>query len=67
VWSVPSLRGDEVERAEVAKALVAALLAPGAGAVGVTTGLVGAGGYRPWKKLTISVRNASRHFSVVKA
>jgi hypothetical protein len=45
VWSVPPLRGDEVERAEVAKALVAAVLAPDAGAVGVTTGLVGAGGF----------------------
>jgi hypothetical protein len=45
VWSVPPLRGDEVERAEVAQAVVAAVLAPGAGAVGVTTGLVGAGGF----------------------
>ena len=45
VWSVPPLRGDEVARPELAEALVAAVLAPDAGAVGVTTGLVGAGGF----------------------
>ena len=45
MWSVPPLRGDEVARPELAEALVAAVLAPDAGAVGVTTGLVGAGGF----------------------
>jgi hypothetical protein len=45
VVGVPPLRGDEVARPQVAEALVAALLAPGAGSVGVTTGLVGAGGF----------------------
>ena len=45
VWSVPPLRGDEVARPELAEALVAAVLAPDASAVGVTTGLVGAGGF----------------------
>ena len=45
VWSVPPLRGDEVARPELAEALVAAVLAQDAGAVGVTTGLVGAGGF----------------------
>ena len=45
VWSVPPLRGDEVARPELAEALVAAVLAPDATAVGVTTGLVGAGGF----------------------
>ena len=45
VWSVPPLRGDEVARPEQAEALVAAVLAQDAGAVGVTTGLVGAGGF----------------------
>jgi hypothetical protein len=45
VWSVPPLRGDEVKRPELAEELVAAVLAPEASAVGVTTGLVGAGGF----------------------
>jgi WD40 repeat protein len=45
VWSVPPLRGDEVARPELAEALVAAVLAPDASTVGVTTGLVGAGGF----------------------
>jgi hypothetical protein len=45
VWSAPRLHGDEVARPELADALVAALLAPDAGTVGVTTGLVGAGGF----------------------
>jgi hypothetical protein len=45
VWSVPSLRGDEVGRPEPMEALVAAVLAADAAAVGVTTGLVGAGGF----------------------
>jgi hypothetical protein len=45
VWSVPALRGDEVARPELAEALVAAVLAPDATSVGVTTGLVGAGGF----------------------
>ena len=45
VWSVPSLRGDEVARPELAEALMGAVLSPDASAVGVTTGLVGAGGF----------------------
>ena len=45
VWSVPPLRGDEVARPELTEALVAAVLAPDATSVGVTTGLVGAGGF----------------------
>lgn len=45
VWSVPSLRGDEVARPGLAARLVSAVLSPGAAAVGVTTGLVGAGGF----------------------
>ena len=45
VWSVPPLRGDEVARTELAEALVSAVLSPGASAVGVTTSLVGAGGF----------------------
>lgn len=45
VWSVPPLRGDEVARPAVSEELVAAVLAPDAASVGVTTGLVGAGGF----------------------
>jgi hypothetical protein len=45
VWAVPPLRGDEVTRPELAAALVSAVLAPQAGTVGVSTGLVGAGGF----------------------
>ena len=45
VWSVPPPRGDEVVRPELAEALVSAVLSQGAGAVAVTTGLVGAGGF----------------------
>jgi NB-ARC domain len=39
------LRWDEVERPELGEALVAAVLSQEAGSVGVTTGLVGAGGF----------------------
>jgi WD40 repeat protein len=45
VWSLPRLRGDEVGRAELSEALVAAVLSADATAVGVTTALVGAGGF----------------------
>jgi len=45
VCSVPPLRGEEVDRPELRARLVAAVLAPGAGSVGVSTGLVGAGGF----------------------
>jgi Domain of unknown function (DUF4062)/NB-ARC domain len=45
VWMVPPLRGDEITRPELAEALVAAVLAPDAGTVVVSTGLVGAGGF----------------------
>ncbi|MBV8995885.1 MAG: DUF4062 domain-containing protein, partial [Pseudonocardiales bacterium] len=45
VWAVPPLRGDEVDRPELMDELVEAVLRPGAGKVGVTTGLWGAGGF----------------------
>jgi len=45
VCSVPQPRGDEIDRPELSGELVAALLSPEAGSVGVTTGLVGAGGF----------------------
>jgi hypothetical protein len=45
VWAVPPLQGDEVGRPELAEELVQAVLRPGAGTVGVTTGLWGAGGF----------------------
>jgi hypothetical protein len=45
VFSVPPLRGDEVARPRETEQLVGALLAPGAGSVGVSTALVGAGGF----------------------
>jgi WD40 repeat protein len=45
VWSMPPLRGDEVARTSLSEELVAAILAPYAGTVGLTTGLVGAGGF----------------------
>ena len=44
IWSVPRLRGDEVARPDLVEALVAAVLSADT-AVGVTTGLVGAGGF----------------------
>ena len=43
--SYTELRGDEVTRPGLAARLVSAVLSPGAAAVGVTTGLVGAGGF----------------------
>lgn len=45
VLSVPRLRGDEVERSGLAEVLTAAVLSSDAATVGVTTGLVGAGGF----------------------
>jgi hypothetical protein len=45
VWAVPPLRGDEVARPELMEELAGAVLRPGAGTVGVTTGLWGAGGF----------------------
>ncbi|MGH3856477.1 MAG: NB-ARC domain-containing protein, partial [Pseudonocardiaceae bacterium] len=45
VWAVPRLRGNEVARPELMAELVRAVLRPGAGTVGVTTGLWGAGGF----------------------
>jgi uncharacterized protein DUF4062/NB-ARC domain-containing protein len=45
VWAVPPLRGDEVARPGLMDNLVAAVTRPGAGAVGMTTGLWGAGGF----------------------
>jgi WD40 repeat protein len=44
-WAAPPLRGDEVARPQVMMKLVAAVTRPGAGAVGMTTGLWGAGGF----------------------
>jgi hypothetical protein len=45
VFAVPPLRGGEVARPELMGALVAAVMRPGASAVGMTTGLWGAGGF----------------------
>jgi len=45
VFAVPPLRGDEVARAGLMDELVGALTRPGAQAVGLTTGLWGAGGF----------------------
>lgn len=45
VWAVPPLHGDEIARPGLMKDLVAAVTRPGAGAVGMTTGLWGAGGF----------------------
>jgi WD40 repeat protein len=45
VFAVPPLRGDEVARPGLMEDLVAAVMRPGAGAVGMTTGLWGAGGF----------------------
>lgn len=45
VWAVPPLQGDEVARPGLMENLVAAVIRPGAGAVGMTTGLWGAGGF----------------------
>jgi hypothetical protein len=45
VWAVPSLRGDEVTRPGLMEDLVAAVTRPGVSAVGMTTGLWGAGGF----------------------
>jgi hypothetical protein len=45
VWSVPPMRGDEVDRPELVEALVAALLGSGGSSGRVTTGLVGVGGF----------------------
>ncbi len=45
VWAVPPLRGDEVARPGLMQDLVAAVTRSGASAVGMTTGLWGAGGF----------------------
>ncbi len=45
VFAVPPLRGDEVVRTGLMKDLVWAVTRSGAGAVGMTTGLWGAGGF----------------------
>ncbi|MGH3935333.1 MAG: NB-ARC domain-containing protein [Pseudonocardiaceae bacterium] len=45
VFAVPPLRGDEVARPGLMEDLVVAVTRPGAGAVGVATGLWGAGGF----------------------
>ncbi|MDQ3763966.1 MAG: NB-ARC domain-containing protein [Actinomycetota bacterium] len=45
VFAVPPLRGDEIARPELMAALGRAVTRPGAGAVGMTTGLWGAGGF----------------------
>jgi hypothetical protein len=45
VFAVPPLRGDEVARPGLMEDLVAAVTRPAASAVGITTGLWGAGGF----------------------
>ncbi len=45
VFAVPPLQGDEVPRPGLMADLVAAVTRPGASAVGMTTGLLGAGGF----------------------
>jgi WD40 repeat protein len=45
VFAVPPLRGDEVARRGLMEDLVGAVTRPGASAVGMTTGLWGAGGF----------------------
>ena len=45
VFAVPPVRGDEVARPGVMEELIAAVARPGAGVVGMTTGLWGAGGF----------------------
>jgi WD40 repeat protein len=45
VFAVPPLQGDEILRPGLMEELVAAVTRPGAGVVGVTTGLWGAGGF----------------------
>jgi WD40 repeat protein len=45
VFAVPPLRGNEVARPGLMNDLVKAVTQPGAGAVGLTTGLWGAGGF----------------------
>jgi hypothetical protein len=45
VWAVPALRGDEVARPGLMENLLAAVTWPGVSAVGMTTGLWGAGGF----------------------
>ncbi|MDQ3763942.1 MAG: NB-ARC domain-containing protein [Actinomycetota bacterium] len=45
VFAVPPLRGDEVARPDLMAELVAAVTQPGTSAVGMTTGLWGAGGF----------------------
>ena len=45
VVALPPPRGDEVARRHLADELVEAVLRPGVGAVGVTTAVVGAGGF----------------------
>jgi NB-ARC domain-containing protein len=45
VFVVPPLRGDEIARPGLMEKLVAAVTRPGAGVVGMTTGLWGAGGF----------------------
>jgi WD40 repeat protein len=45
VFAVPPLRGDEVARPGLMEDLVVAVTRPGASAVGMTTGLWGAGGF----------------------
>ena len=65
VWSMPSLRGDEVGRHELAETLIAALLSPDAGSVAVTTGLVGAGGFgkTTLARMVVHDRRVREHFT----
>ena len=45
VWSIPPMRGDEVARPELTEKLITAVLAADADPVGITAGIVGAGGF----------------------
>jgi WD40 repeat protein len=45
VWAVPPLHGDEIARPGLMEELVAVVTRPGVSAVGITTGLWGAGGF----------------------
>jgi hypothetical protein len=64
VWAVPSLRGGEVARPGLMEDLVAVVTRPRAGAVGMTTGLWGAGGFgkTTMARLLVHRREVREHF-----
>jgi WD40 repeat protein len=65
VFSVPPLHGDEVARPGLMEDLVAAVTRLGAGTVGVTTGLWGAGGFGKTTiaRLLAHHQEVTKHFS----